>query len=244
MIGFISYVLLYMLMHVFLLIRWFRWRIVGLEHLPPRRAGGMVIVMNHVHWVDIPVIGTLLPLSYRLSWLAKSELFRNPFAAWWFRQMNVIPIKRGSGDAAALDAAVQALRAGAVLLIFPEGHRSRDGVLLPGRGGAVRLAMRAGVPIVPVAIVGTEHGLRGTLSRTPVLMQIGEPYMVAPLPGDSIPPEQMEALTTDMMCRIAAMLPAERRGPYGTGCRNVSSLAMERSATQPAASSATTRHQT
>ncbi|MFQ3662480.1 MAG: lysophospholipid acyltransferase family protein [Chloroflexaceae bacterium] len=237
----IAYTLLYLLTNFCRLIGWFRWQVEGLERLPPRQAGGMVIVMNHIHWMDIPVVGTVLPLRYRLSWLAKAELFRNPLVGWFLRLMHVIPIQRGKSDAAALDAAARALRNGAVLLVFPEGHRSRTGVLQPGRGGAVRLAMQAGVPIIPCAVQGTEKGLWGTLRREPVMVQIGEPYTVEAFPGAQVPADQMEQLTANMMCRIAAMLPAAWRGPYGE--RNTLPSG-ERSATQPAPSAASTRHQT
>jgi 1-acyl-sn-glycerol-3-phosphate acyltransferase len=213
MFGWLCYGILWSILRALRLVP-FRWKVEGLENLPPRDAGGMVIAMNHIHWMDIPVIGASLPLRYRLSWLAKSELFRNPLLGWWFRQMKVIPINRGKRDVAALETAVAALRDGAVLLIYPEGHRSRDGVLLPGRGGAVRMAMQSGMPILPVAIIGSEHGLAGSLTRKPVTLRIGAPYTVAPTPDGKIPPDLMDQLTTEMMQRIAAMLPAERRGPY------------------------------
>jgi 1-acyl-sn-glycerol-3-phosphate acyltransferase len=214
MFGWLCYGFLYRLMHFFRLIRLFRWTIEGVENLPPREAGGMVIAMNHVHWSDIPLIGTMLPFSYRLSWVAKSELFRNPLAAWWFRQMNVIPINRGKRDVAAMDTMAQALRDGAVLLIFPEGTRSPSGVLKEGRGGAVRMAMQSGTPIVPVAITGTEHGAKAVAFRGRVHLRIGEPYTIPPTPDGKIHPDLMEQLTTDMMRRIAALLPPERRGLY------------------------------
>jgi 1-acyl-sn-glycerol-3-phosphate acyltransferase len=213
MFGWLCYSFLWSILRLLRLFP-FRWKVEGLENLPPRDAGGMIIAMNNVHWVDIPVIGGSLPLRYRLSWLAKSELFQNPLIGAWFRQMKVIPINRGKRDLAALDAAVTALKAGAVLLIYPEGHRSRNGVLLPGRGGAVRLAMQSGMPIVPVAIFGTERGLAGSLTRKPVTLRIGAPYTVPPTADGKIPPDLMDQLTTEMMQRIAALLPPERRGPY------------------------------
>lgn len=214
MLGTLIYAMLYVSIHTCRLIGWWRWRFEGWENLPPRQNGGMILAMNHIHWIDIPAIGALVPWAYRLSWLAKIEIFEHPVASWFFRTMNVIPIKRGRRDLAALDTAVEALRAGAVLLIFPEGHRSRDGVLQPGRGGAVRLAMQAGVPIVPVAITGSERGLRGTLTRKPLTIRFGEPYTIAPTESGKIPADLMDQLTGDMMQRIAAMLPADRRGPY------------------------------
>lgn len=215
MLGALMYGFIFYTIHFCRLIGWFRWRAEGHENLPPREAGGIIIAMNHVHWMDIPVIGAMLPFRYRLSWIGKIELFKNPLAGWWLRQMQVIPINRGRRDTAALETSVQALREGAVLLIFPEGTRSKTGILKEGRGGAVRLAMQSGRPIVPVAVVGTEHGLKGTLTRKPVFLRVGKPYMVAPTPDGKIPPDMMEQLTLTMMGRIAELLPAERRGSYG-----------------------------
>jgi 1-acyl-sn-glycerol-3-phosphate acyltransferase len=214
MFGWLCYGFLYSILRGLVLLRIFRWKVEGLENLPPRQAGGMIIAMNHVHWMDIPVIGGMLPLSYQLSWLGKSELFKNPIIGWWFRQMKVIAINRGKRDLAALETSVQALRDGAVLLIYPEGHRSRDGVLLPGRGGAVRMAMQSGMPIVPVAVLGTEQGLKGSLTGKPVTLRIGAPFVVPPTADGKIPPDTMDQLTTEMMQRIAVMLPPDRRGPY------------------------------
>lgn len=214
LLGTLIYGFLYIFLNSMRIIRWWRWSIEGVENLPPREAGGIIFAMNHIHWLDIPVIGTLLPFSYRLSWLGKSEIFQNPAAGWFFRTMYVIPIRRGKRDLAALDAATDALRNGATLLIFPEGHRSRSGVLQPGRGGTARLAMQAGVPIVPVAITGSEHGAKGTLTCKPVRVQIGKPFTIAPTPDGKIPPDLMDQLTIDMMQRIALMLPEAQRGPY------------------------------
>jgi 1-acyl-sn-glycerol-3-phosphate acyltransferase len=214
MLGSLIYGLLYIWLFTMRRIGWFRWSVEGLERLPPRESGGMIVVMNHVNQMDIPVIGALLPFRYQLSWLGKAELFRHPFIRWLLHTMQVIPIRRGRRDAAAMEAVVNALRGGAVLLIFPEGTRSHNGVLRAGRGGAVRMALQAGVPIVPIAVVGTEHGFGGSLRRRPVHMRIGQPYMVVPNPDGSVPSALMDQLTDEMMGRIAALLPPERRGPY------------------------------
>ena len=192
---------------------WFRWSVDGTSNLPPRRQTGMILASNHLDWTDIHVIGASLPLAYRPSWIAKSEIFKNPIVVWWLRQMQVIPIQRGKRDTAALNDAIHALQQGAVVVIFPEGHRSRTGGLQPGRGGAVRLSLASGCPIVPVALQGTEHGPRGALSRKPIHVHFGEPYY--PKTEDpSLPKEHMDQLTEEMMLHIATILPAQYQGVY------------------------------
>ncbi|WP_129629911.1 lysophospholipid acyltransferase family protein [Candidatus Oscillochloris fontis] len=210
----LMYGILYISIHFFRLIGWWRWRVEGWENLPPRESGGMVMAMNHVNGLDIPAIGAMLPFSYRLSWLGKAEIFEQPIPAWFYRTMHVIPINRGRRDMAALNTAIDALRAGDTLLVFPEGHRSQNGVLQEGRSGAVRMAIQAGVPIVPIAIMGTEHGLKGTCLRRPVLVRIGKPLFIPPSETGKYPADVMERHTTAMMRQIAALLPPEQRGPY------------------------------
>jgi 1-acyl-sn-glycerol-3-phosphate acyltransferase len=211
--GTLMYGLLYGLFHALIKLGWFRWRVEGLERLPPREMGGVLLAMNHVHWLDIPIAGTLLPVAYRPSWLGKSELFAHPVAAWWFRQMLVVPIQRGKRDVAALHMAVDLLRAGAVLLVFPEGHRSRTGILQPGQRGVIRLAVQSGVPVVPLTIFGSQHGVSGTLLRREVVLHVGEPYTIASTKR-KLPPDTMQALTDDLMRQIAAPLPASYHGAY------------------------------
>jgi 1-acyl-sn-glycerol-3-phosphate acyltransferase len=214
MAGWLMYRLLQLSMRLLIAIGWWRWRIEGLEKLPPRQDGGIIFAMNHVHWIDIPAVGALLPFDYRLSWLAKSELFANPLAGWWLHSMNVVPIKRGKRDVGAMRAAEQMLKDGATMLVFPEGHRSKTGILQEGRSGAVRLAARGGVPIVPLAITGTQHGTKGTLLRKEVCIRVGEPYTIPAHLSKKIPPDTMTGLKDELMGRIAALLPPAYRGPY------------------------------
>jgi 1-acyl-sn-glycerol-3-phosphate acyltransferase len=191
---------------------WWNWKIEGLENLPPR-GQGMVLAINHLNWIDILIIGASLPLSYRPSWIAKVEIFASRITAWWFREMKVIPIRRGQRDMTALIAAEEALKHAEVLVIFPEGHRSRAGGLLEGRGGAIRLAVRTKCPIVPIVIWGTEVGLRGAMLRKPLHLRIGQPYF-AETPGSKIPFDRMNALTEELMLRLATLMPEQYWGFY------------------------------
>jgi 1-acyl-sn-glycerol-3-phosphate acyltransferase len=213
MFGPIMYYMLWLPLQLARLSGWWDWKIEGREHLPPR-GQGMVLAINHLHWIDILIIGASLPLSHRTSWLAKIEIFSNRVFIWWLNQMLVIPIRRGQRDLTALVAAEEKLKEGAVLVIFPEGHRSREGGLQEGRGGAVRLAVRSGCPIVPIAMSGTGGGLKGAMLRKPIRFRIGKPYKINIGPNDKIAWDQMNTLTEEMMLRIAELMPEEQRGFY------------------------------
>jgi len=191
---------------------WWNWDIQGTENLPPR-GQGMLLCVNHLNWTDIHILGASLPLSHRPWWVAKTEMFENRVVSWWLRVMQVIPIKRGRRDTAAMGASEDALRHGAALVIFPEGHRSRTGGLLEGHGGAIRLAARTGTPIVPIAIWGTEAGLKGALLRKPIHVHIGQPFFIHVRDG-KIPYDRMNELTDEMMLAIARLLPEQYWGFY------------------------------
>jgi 1-acyl-sn-glycerol-3-phosphate acyltransferase len=211
MLGAIMYVLLWTPLQLYRRL-FLRMTVEGLENLPPPEQG-MVLVINHLNWFDIPVLGLALPLRYRPWWVAKTEVVSNRLIGWWMRTMLVIPIRRGKRDLAALELAEAALRRGGTLIIFPEGHRSDNGELQEGHGGAIRLAARSGCPIVPIAIWGTEVGLKGAIRRKPIHVRIGEPYAVS-VSGHRISWHRMNELTEEMMLRLAAMLPEQYWGFY------------------------------
>jgi 1-acyl-sn-glycerol-3-phosphate acyltransferase len=211
MLGAFMYFCLWLPLNIARLI-WWNWKVEGKENLPPR-GQGMILAVNHINWTDIHILGASLPLSHRPWWIAKIEMFLNRGVTWWLRQMQVIPIKRGKRDTAAMDASETALREGGVLVVFPEGHRSREGGLLEGRGGAVRLAVRTGVPIVPIAIWGTENGLKGAALRKPIHVKIGRPFYLS-APNGKIPWDRMNELTETMMLHLAELLPPEYWGFY------------------------------
>ena len=211
MLGAVMYFLIWIVLQPIRLLT--RWKVSGLEHLPARPQG-FVLATNHVHYLDILVLGASLPLRYRPWWIAKVELFESPFAAWWFRTMQVIPISRGKRDLSAMHASEDALRQGANLVVFTEGHRSPDGLLQEGKGGAIRLAVRTKTPIVPVAIHGTQHSLgRLLLRRESYGVTVGPAYQPA-VTSESIPFNRMAELVNDMMLQIAALLPETQWGFY------------------------------
>ncbi|HEU5100775.1 MAG TPA: lysophospholipid acyltransferase family protein [Roseiflexaceae bacterium] len=191
---------------------WWNWTIMGLDHLRPR-GQGMILAVNHLHWTDTYILGASLPRSLQPTWLAKEELFAHPLAAWWLRAINAIPVSRQRRDLSALVAAEDALRQGAALIIFVEGHRSVSGGLQAGQGGAVRLALRTGCPIVPIALCGTEAGMRGAFLRKPIDVRIGQPYYVL-AESPKVPQQRMNELVDEMMLRLAALLPEQYRGIY------------------------------
>jgi 1-acyl-sn-glycerol-3-phosphate acyltransferase len=212
MLGAAMYFLIWIILQPVRLLT--RWQVSGLENLPARPQG-FVLATNHIHYLDILVLGASLPLRYQPWWLAKSELFENRLAAWWFRVMRVIPVTRGRRDMSAMHAAEDSLtKHGAVLVIFTEGTRSKNGVLQEGRGGAIRLAVRTKTPILPLAIDGTQHSI-GTLllRRAAINIRIGQPYHPA-VTGESIPYNRMSELVEEMMLQIATLLPAEQQGFY------------------------------
>lgn len=115
-----------------------------------------VVVANHESQAD-PFLLCFLPWDMR--WVAKEELFHQPLTGWAMRFGGDIPIRRGEGDSVRemMKECESALAAGISVMMFPEGTRSRDGNLLPFRDGAFRLAISAGVPVLPIALAGTRQ---------------------------------------------------------------------------------------
>lgn len=144
-----------------------RLRVSGAEQVP---AGEPVIFMgNHQGNFDILVLSRAIPR--RFSWLAKEELFRIPLFGAAMQRAGYIPVDRSDGRKAlrSLDAAAQRIRSGASVVIFPEGTRTPDGLLLPFKKGGFILAERAGVPIVPFTI----NGSMGVNPRNTVRLVLG-----------------------------------------------------------------------
>lgn len=127
----------------------------GIEHIP--REGGAILAMNHIGYLDFALIGTCaLPVKRYVRFMAKKELFENKIAGPLLRGMHHISVDRSSGSASFV-AALRALKSGEIVGIFPEGTISVYFELKEFKSGAVRLAMGAGVPIVPAVVWGSQR---------------------------------------------------------------------------------------
>ena len=165
----------------------YRLELRGVENLPSE--GPTVIVANHLSFID----SLFLPVALtdrRLTFLAKVGYFNNPRLAWFFRALGQIPCDRSEGGGkSALEAARVELRRGRTVAIYPEGTRSRDGVLHRGHTGAARLAAATGAAVVPCGIRGTDLVMPiGTKrprlkGRMKVEISFGKPVLVRKLAG-------------------------------------------------------------
>ncbi|MFN2390217.1 MAG: lysophospholipid acyltransferase family protein [Actinomycetota bacterium] len=135
-----------------------RWdvRTSGEDHIPAQ--GGAVIATNHIGYLDFVFVGVAARKRGRLvRFLAKQEVFAHPIAGPLMRGMKHIPVDRFGKPQAAIDAAVAALKRGELVGMFPESTISRSFVPAPGKTGAARMAMLAGVPLIPGAVWGTQR---------------------------------------------------------------------------------------
>ncbi len=194
-----------------LLVSGVRVAVRGREHLDPGTP--CIFMANHQSNYDIPVLLGHLPVQFR--WLAKAELFRIPLFGRAMRGAGYIPIDRRNRAAAfqSLGEAAAKIRAGASIVIFPEGTRSPDGELKSFKKGGFALALQAGAPVVPVAISGTREVMaKGSLWIRPgrVTVTIGKPIPVA---GGAFPNKEalMEAVRR-------AILAASGAGGAGGPC--------------------------
>lgn len=131
----------------------YRRQVYGRELLP--QQGPLIICANHISWQDPLSVGTALPLNYRIKFMAKEELFRNPVAGFFLRKVGAFPVDRQSADYGAVRRSFKILAEGGVVGLFPEGTRSKSGQLQKVEQGAALIAGRSGAPVLPVLVVGS-----------------------------------------------------------------------------------------
>jgi len=150
----------------------YRLHVEGAEHIPD--TGAVIVAPNHKSSFDPPIVGVAIK-NRLVHYMAKAELFKNPMFGWVLRKMGAFPVKRGTVDRMAIKQAVRELKNGHVLGIFPEGTRIKKDGLGRFHSGMASLALMTGVPIVPVAVVGTRTLPK---KKETIAILIGEPVVV------------------------------------------------------------------
>ncbi|HSO27400.1 MAG TPA: lysophospholipid acyltransferase family protein, partial [Anaerolineales bacterium] len=154
--------------------------VAGIENLPAQ--GGALLAINHLSRLDGPLIFALLPRP-DITGLVSTKYQKNPIFRWLINQIGAIWLNREEADVDALRTARNYLRNGGGIGIAPEGTRSQTGQLIAAKTGAAFLADKAGVPVVPVAIWGTENAVAQVfrLQRPHIFVRFGEPFLLPPL---------------------------------------------------------------
>jgi len=160
---------------------WFNWRFEGLEHVP--REGPVLVAANHISYFDPLAHGYfMVKAGRRPRFLAKKELYGNSFLRRALLGAGQIPVERGSGSHAPVQAAMKALRKGEAVVVYPEGTITKKPDLMPmsGKTGIARLALATRVPVLPIAVWGSHrvwgsHGSRSISFGRPIRLKAGPP---------------------------------------------------------------------
>jgi 1-acyl-sn-glycerol-3-phosphate acyltransferase len=183
--------------------------------------GGCLLVVNHISEVDPFVVAHLVWNHGRVPrYLAKAGLFHNRLFGYLLRNLGQIPVERASRNAAgAFTAAVEAVRRGEVVIVYPEGTLTRDPDLWPmtAKSGAARIALETGCPVIPIGQWGAQRLLAPYASRPDLFprkridMVVGEPVDLSELEGQNVTPALIDRATDTIMDAITAQV-AEARG--------------------------------
>ena len=182
---------------------YFKVTVEGLEHVPEH--GAAVIAGNHLSFIDSFVLALSLPRP--LYFLGKSDYWESARTRWLVEGAGVVPVYRDGGDRGegSLRAGVELLRRGDLLGIYPEGTRSPDGRLYRGKTGPVRMALEAGVPIVPFGIIGSDIAMpqdRRVVRRAPITLRLGRPIDLSRYHDRRTDPLVLRSATDELMYEI------------------------------------------
>lgn len=176
----------------------FRCRVSGQEQIP--KTGGVIVAANHMSLWDPPLVAAYVPRA--THFMAKEELFHIPVFNSLIRSLHAFPVRRGAADRGAIRTAIQLLKDGECLGLFPEGTRSKNGDVGRAEPGLALIAVKSGVPVVPAAVVGTDCFLsKGRLFPT-FEVRYGKPISFA---ADQADKAQLQAFSQKIMDEIKAL---------------------------------------
>ena len=199
----------------------YRIRAEGRENVP--KEGPAIIAANHLSFLDSFFI-PLVVKRRRVTYLAKADYFKSWKTAWFFKMVGQIPTEREGGEKSkqALDVALEVLKDGNLLGIYPEGTRSPDGYLHRGRTGVARLALAAGVPVIPCGLVGTERvmpkdaKLPRLTGRLQVRVRFGQPLDFSRYAGRETDRMVLRSVTDEIMYEIMQLSGQEYKDEYAS----------------------------
>jgi 1-acyl-sn-glycerol-3-phosphate acyltransferase len=190
------------------------WRVKGRENVSAQ--GPFLVVCNHLHIADPPIVAASLPV--KCVFMAKEDLWHNAWSRFWVKNFGAFPVRRAGVDTEAIRQAGQWLKKGVSVIMFPEGTRSPDARMIPALPGAALIAQHTGVPVLPVSIAGSEklrNLTRCFLHHPTITVTIGRPFSL-PANNGRVTREQRQEMMDGIMRKVAALLPPEYRGVYGT----------------------------
>jgi 1-acyl-sn-glycerol-3-phosphate acyltransferase len=166
----------------------FDLKVYGIENVP--QTGGVLLAANHQSYLD--PVAVAVRLRRPVSFLAKSELFENPFAGWLISSLHAFPVRQNHGDLGAIRETIRRLEEGHILNVYPEGTRTEDGEIAPLQKGVALILRKTDVPVVPVAI-------DGSFKAWPYTRKIFRPYPVRVIYGK---PLYFKGIKADETIRI------------------------------------------
>jgi 1-acyl-sn-glycerol-3-phosphate acyltransferase len=198
---------------------WFNWRFEGMEHIP--REGPVLVACNHISYFDPLAHAYMMVKAGRHArFLAKKELYGNWFMRHVLEGAGQIPVERGSGSMAPVNSAVKALKAGEAVMVYPEGTITKNSDFTPmqGRTGIARLTLASEVPVLPMAVWGSQHvwqrdGARSLRFGRPIWVKAGPAMDLSEFEERRDEPEVLRQVTDTIMEELTRLV-GELRSRY------------------------------